>query len=168
MRARPRIPQATREKAKAVVAEGFTALKFDLDTPNPHTFDVSEDPHARRQWVEPYSRVIGAAELRWMVEVVKAVRAAVGPDVMVAMDAHWKFNVNDAIKLAQALEPFDLVWLEDPVPPINIEAQRAGDAFDAHADLHGREPLSPGRLSRTDRETGGAHHRAGHSRKWAA
>ena len=118
-------PASYAEKAKAIVAEGFTALKFDLDTPNPHAFDVSEDPHARRQWVEPYSRVIGAAELRWMVAVVKAVRAAVGPDVMVAMDAHWKFNVNDAIKLAQALEPFDLVWLEDPVPPINIEAQRS-------------------------------------------
>ena len=40
------------------------------------------------------------------------------------MDAHWKFSVNDAIKLAQALEPFDLLWLEDPVPPENIEAQR--------------------------------------------
>ena len=37
---------------------------------------------------------------------------------------HWKFSVNDAIKLAQALEPFDLLWLEDPVPPENIEAQR--------------------------------------------
>ena len=51
-------------------------------------------------------------------------REAVGPEIMVAMDAHWKFNVNDAIKLAQALEPFDLLWLEDPVPPENIEAQR--------------------------------------------
>ncbi len=117
-------PLSYGEKAKAVVAAGYTALKFDLDTPNPFTFDVSADPHPRRQWVEPYSRVIGAAELRWMVEVVKAVRDAVGPDVMVAMDAHWKFNVNDAIKLAQALEPYDLAWLEDPVPPINIEAQR--------------------------------------------
>ena len=43
---------------------------------------------------------------------------------MVAMDAHWKYSVNDAILLAQALEPFDLLWLEDPVPPENIEAQR--------------------------------------------
>ncbi len=59
-----------------------------------------------------------------MVDVVRAVREAVGPEIMVAMDAHWKFSVNDAIKLAQALEPYDLLWLEDPVPPENIEAQR--------------------------------------------
>ncbi len=112
------------KKAKEVVAEGFTAIKFDLDTPNPYTIDISDDPHPRRRWFEPFNRTIGSAEMTWMVDVVRAVRDAVGPEVMVAMDAHWKYGVNDAIKLAQALEPFDLLWLEDPVPPENIEAQR--------------------------------------------
>jgi L-alanine-DL-glutamate epimerase-like enolase superfamily enzyme len=107
-----------------VVADGFTAIKFDLDTPNPYTIDITDDPHPRRRWFEPFNRVIGSQEMAWMVEVARAVREAVGPAVMVAMDAHWKFNVNDAIKLAQALEPYDLLWLEDPVPPENIEAQR--------------------------------------------
>ncbi|MCB2054891.1 MAG: mandelate racemase/muconate lactonizing enzyme family protein [Geminicoccaceae bacterium] len=112
------------KKAKEVAAEGFTAIKFDLDTRNPFTLDISGDPHPRRQWFEPFNRTIGSAELKWMVDVVRAVREGVGPEVMVAMDAHWKFSVNDAIRLAQALEPFDLLWLEDPVPPENIEAQR--------------------------------------------
>ncbi len=111
-------------KAREVAEEGFTAIKFDLDTRNPYTIDVSDDPHPRRQWFEPYNRVIGSQERAWMVDVVRCVREAVGPEIMVAMDAHWKFSVNDAIKLAQALEPFDLLWLEDPVPPENIEAQR--------------------------------------------
>lgn len=117
-------PKSYGERAKEVVADGFSAIKFDLDTPNPFTIDVSLDPYPRRQWVEPYNRTIGSAEMNWMVNVVREVREAVGPAVMVAMDAHWKFGVNDAIKLAQKLEPFDLLWLEDPVPPINIEAQR--------------------------------------------
>jgi L-alanine-DL-glutamate epimerase-like enolase superfamily enzyme len=117
-------PESYAARARDVVAAGFSAIKFDLDNPNPHTFDVAEDANVRRQWVEPYSRVIGSAEMAWMVEIVRAVREAVGPEILVAMDAHWKFNVNDAIKLAQKLEPFDLLWLEDPVPPINIEAQR--------------------------------------------
>jgi L-alanine-DL-glutamate epimerase-like enolase superfamily enzyme len=111
-------------KAKQVCDAGFTALKFDLDTPNPYTTDISEDPHPRRRWFEPYNRTIGNAERRWMVEVVAACREAVGPDIMLGMDAHWKFSVNDAIKLAQDLEPFNLMWLEDPIPPENIEAQR--------------------------------------------
>lgn len=111
-------------KARDTVADGYTALKFDLDTPNPYTQDVTDDSHPRRLWFEPFNRVIGNQEMRWMVDVVRAVREAVGPEIMVGMDAHWKFNVNDAIKLAQALEPFDLLWLEDPIPPENIEAQR--------------------------------------------
>ncbi|MGH7190289.1 MAG: mandelate racemase/muconate lactonizing enzyme family protein, partial [Acetobacteraceae bacterium] len=112
------------KRAREVVAAGFSAIKFDLDTPNPYTIEISDDPHPRRQWFEPFNRTIGAEELRWMVDVVRAVRGAVGPRIMLAMDAHWKFGVNDAIRLAQALEPFDLLWLEDPIPPENIEAQR--------------------------------------------
>ena len=112
------------KKAREVAAEGFSAIKFDLDTMNPFTLDISDDLHPRRQWFEPFNRTIGSQELNWMVDVARAVREAVGPEVMVAMDAHWKFSVNDAIRLAQRLEPYDLLWLEDPVPPENIEAQR--------------------------------------------
>ena len=106
------------------MAAGFTAIKFDLDNANPHTMDLTDNDHTRRQWVEPFNRTIFPQERHWMVSVAQAVREAVGPEIMVAMDAHWKFNVTDAIRLAQALEPLDLLWLEDPVPPLNIEAQR--------------------------------------------
>lgn len=120
---RDHTPAAWGERAREVAGAGFTAIKFDLDAENPFTLDISDDPHPRRHWFEPWSRTIGSAERKWMVACVEAVREAVGPDVMVAMDCHWKFAVNDAILLAQALEPYDLLWLEDPVPPENIEAQ---------------------------------------------
>jgi L-alanine-DL-glutamate epimerase-like enolase superfamily enzyme len=51
------------------------------------------------------------------------VRDAVGPNMMLAMDCHWKFATNDVIQLAKGLEKFDLLWLEDPIPPENIDAQ---------------------------------------------
>src|SRR5690606_23274855 len=47
---------------------------------------------------------------------------AVGNEVDVAIDCHWHFNTGDAIRLARALEPYDLLWLEDPVRPENVEA----------------------------------------------
>jgi L-alanine-DL-glutamate epimerase-like enolase superfamily enzyme len=53
---------------------------------------------------------------------VGAVRAAVGRDVGLAIDCHWNYNVDSAIRLAQALEDYHLLWLEDPVPPENIRA----------------------------------------------
>lgn len=119
-------PESDAEKAREILAAGYTALKFDLDIKNPYTRDISseaEDPDPRRPWYEPYNRTISPAELRFMVDRVRAVREAVGPDVMLGMDCHWKYAVDDAIRLAQALEPFDLLWLEDPVPPENVDAQ---------------------------------------------
>jgi L-alanine-DL-glutamate epimerase-like enolase superfamily enzyme len=117
-------PESYAQRARDVVAAGFTAIKFDLDNKNPFTLDISDDIHPRRHWFEPFNRTISSAERDWMVSIVAAVREAVGPEIMVAMDCHWKFAVNDAILLAQALEPYDLLWLEDPIPPENIEAQR--------------------------------------------
>lgn len=117
-------PESWAERAREVVDSGFTAIKFDLDARNSFTRDVTDDPHSRRHWFEPFNRTIGGAELEWMVSVTAAVKAAIPSEVMLAVDAHWKYSVNDAIRLAQALEPFDLLWLEDPVPPENIEAQR--------------------------------------------
>ena len=118
-------PASYAERARQVVDAGFTAIKFDLDTRNPYTADLSDFDHPRKQWVEPFNRTIGAAERRWMVEVVEAVRDAAGPDVLVAMDCHWKYAVNDVLQLAWALEDYDLLWLEDPVPPENIAAHKA-------------------------------------------
>jgi L-alanine-DL-glutamate epimerase-like enolase superfamily enzyme len=115
-------PESYAAKAREVVDAGFTALKFDLDVPNPHQLDTTDDPYPARWWLEPYNRAISNAERRFMESLVAAVREEVGPDLMLMMDCHWKFNVPDAIKLAQALEPYDLLWLEDPVPPENVDA----------------------------------------------
>jgi L-alanine-DL-glutamate epimerase-like enolase superfamily enzyme len=42
--------------------------------------------------------------------------------VGLAIDCHWNYSAGAAIQLARAFEPFDLLWLEDPVPPENIRA----------------------------------------------
>ncbi len=48
---------------------------------------------------------------------VRAVRKAVGDDVEIALDAHGSMTVAHAIKLAKALEQFNIKWLEEPVTP---------------------------------------------------
>jgi galactonate dehydratase len=57
-----------------------------------------------------------------MVGQVSAIRAAVGDDIDLAIDMHARFDVPSAIRAARALEPFDLMWLEEPVPPENLAA----------------------------------------------
>ncbi|MCL5027027.1 MAG: mandelate racemase/muconate lactonizing enzyme family protein [Chloroflexi bacterium] len=46
---------------------------------------------------------------------VKEAREAVGPDVLIMLDAHGSTGVTDAIKLATAVEEFDIAWYEEPV-----------------------------------------------------
>jgi len=116
-------PASYAARAREVVDAGFSAIKFDLDNQNSFTRDISVSTNPRRHWVEPFNRTIGTAERRWMVSIVEAVRNEIGPDVMLAMDCHWKYSVSDVVQLARALESFDLMWLEDPVPPENIDAQ---------------------------------------------
>ena len=52
-----------------------------------------------------------------MVEKVAAVREAIGPHVDLAIDMHGRYDTRSGIRVAQALEPFRLLWLEEPVPP---------------------------------------------------
>jgi L-alanine-DL-glutamate epimerase-like enolase superfamily enzyme len=105
-------PEMYANKAREVVDEmGFTAIKFDLDVPNPYTLDT-------------FSGILTNAEVKFMVSLVEAVREAVGDTVDICFDLHWRYNVSDAQRLAYELEPYGLMWLEDPVPPENIEAMR--------------------------------------------
>ena len=48
-------------------------------------------------------------------------RAAVGPEVQLKIDVHSNFDVNLAIDVAGRLEPQQLSWYEEPVPPTELE-----------------------------------------------
>ncbi|HHX64439.1 MAG TPA: mandelate racemase/muconate lactonizing enzyme family protein [Chloroflexi bacterium] len=105
-------PAENAAKAREVVDMGFTALKFDLDDlHSPHKHD-------------PFNHTVSQAELDAMVAKVAAVREAVGPHIDVAMDLHGRYDTGSGIRIAQALEEFNLLWLEEPVPPENMDALR--------------------------------------------
>ncbi|RIV28166.1 mandelate racemase/muconate lactonizing enzyme family protein [Alicyclobacillaceae bacterium I2511] len=102
-------PKAYADKAQRMAEQGFTILKFDLDVPNPYT-------------VDGYNRSLGRQEIEYLAGLMAAVREAVGPKVELAADCHWKFAPDDSIHLAEALQPYRLLWLEDPIPPDNMDA----------------------------------------------
>jgi L-alanine-DL-glutamate epimerase-like enolase superfamily enzyme len=103
-------PEAYARVAEEVVGEGFSALKFDLD--------VKTEP------ADTATRRLGTDEIQHKVDVVDAVREAIGTDPMLGFDLHWNYSVETATKIARKLEPYDLDWLEDPVPPENADAHR--------------------------------------------
>jgi L-alanine-DL-glutamate epimerase-like enolase superfamily enzyme len=108
----PCSPAEVRKRALTMKAQGYTALKFDLDVPG-------------TQGPDSHNRCLSNRAIDQMVALIGGVRDAVGYGVDIAVDCHWRYTVSDAIKVAHALESFRLLWLEDPVPPENLEALRA-------------------------------------------
>jgi len=104
-------PESYAEAAREVVDAGFDALKFDLDVRT----------HAD---VDTAARRLDNEAVAHKVSLVEAVREEIGDDVTLGFDLHWNFTVETASRLAEKLEPFDLAWLEDPVPPRKYGAHR--------------------------------------------
>src|SRR5205823_4431051 len=48
---------------------------------------------------------------------------ALGRDIALMVDLHWKYSPTDAITLIRALEPFDLYFAEAPCAPEDIDGQ---------------------------------------------
>ncbi len=95
-------PEDYAMKAKEVIDKGFTALKMDVDGPIPSMHRINRQPDR--------------ADLNLTVEIVAAVRDAIGYDLDLAVDTHGEFNLPTILELAKKLEPYDLMWIEDPIP----------------------------------------------------
>jgi galactonate dehydratase len=81
--------------AEKVVAQGWTALKFD-PLPSPWRTWIPKE-HEKRA-----------------VRVIKAIRNAVGPDVDILIDQHRRLAPMHAIRLNKRLAEVGLYWMEEP------------------------------------------------------
>jgi galactonate dehydratase len=105
-------PESCGIKAKKVVDLGFNAIKFDIDDGgSPYKVDV-------------WNWSVTPGEVQAMIDKVTAVRESVGPNVDIAVDMHGRYDTSAAIRVAKGLETLNLMWLEEPVPPENIDAMR--------------------------------------------
>lgn len=93
---------------KEVVARGFTALKTNIVMPGKDGtwfsgFDGSMGP--TDEWAP-----------NWLIAHIEkhigTLRDAVGPDVDINLDLNWHFKPEACMRIARALEPFNLHWLE--------------------------------------------------------
>lgn len=83
------------EEAAGYVAQGFKAVKLKVG------FGVEED-----------------------AAVTRAVRAAIGPDVALMVDANHAYDAVAAIRLGKMIEEHDIGWFEEPVPPEDLTGYR--------------------------------------------
>ena len=99
-------------KVAWIKENGFTAMKIDLDKAN------DENRFDRVNWSA------SNLEIDRMVSWVRRTRDAIGLKIDLAADMHGRYDAMTGKRVAAAVEPFRLLWLEEPVPPENIDAMR--------------------------------------------
>jgi D-galactarolactone cycloisomerase len=83
-------------EAAGYVAEGFSAVKLKVG------FGIEED-----------------------VATTRAVREAIGAKVALMVDANHAYDGIAAIRLGRMIEPYEIGWFEEPVPPEDIAGHLA-------------------------------------------
>jgi len=92
------------DEARALVDQGYDALKTLSAGP-------SED-----------GGVWARDDLNDAVRRIGGIREEVGGGVDIMVDNHGRFTPAEAIKMGRMLEPFDLYFFEEPVPPEDVRA----------------------------------------------
>ena len=100
----PRTAAAYRTRTEELIATGATAGKYDPFGPYPAP-----------------SRQLPTGILNEVREMVRGIREA-SPNFDICIECHGKFNVASAGRILRAMEPFDPFFVEEPLPPENVEA----------------------------------------------
>ena len=82
---------------------GYTAMKFD-------PFGAG-------------GREMSRTDLRAAVKAVEVVRDAAGTDVDLLIECHGRFSVGTAIEAIKAMQPYEPLFCEEPIPAHNIDSQ---------------------------------------------
>ena len=99
-------PEMQAESAMEMINLGFTAIKFD-----------PAGPYTARGGHMP-----ALTDIELSVKMCAAIRDVVGTKADLLFGTHGQFSTAGAIRLGRALEPYDPLWYEEPVPPDNISS----------------------------------------------
>jgi galactonate dehydratase len=97
-------------KLEWIKTQEFTAMKIDIDEAHdPARFDAVN-------WTA------SNGEIDRMVKWVQHTRESIPKAMDLAVDMHGRYDAPTGKRVASAVEPFRLLWLEEPVPPEDIDA----------------------------------------------
>lgn len=116
-------PDEFASNVQSCVARGYRAIKTTLPVFYGATGDGETNYSGTNGHIDPCWRegeYLNPSVFRRIREFFVAAREAAGPDIGLAVDCHGRLNLKGAIRLCEALEDLDLLFVEEPVPPENI------------------------------------------------
>lgn len=92
------------ELARSLLADGIGAMKI-----------WPFDPYSERS----LGQYISLADIDAGLRPIRQIRAAVGDRMEIGIECHFRWNRASAERIAHALEPYNILFLEDPLPAVN-------------------------------------------------
>jgi len=113
--------RAMGEQLKQRIAKGFTFLKMDVGIDLlvgvPGALCAPAGMLETQHVMHPFTHIrLTEKGIRLLAEYVAEVRSMIGDDIPLAVDHFGHIGLEDCLRLGQALEPFNLAWLEDMLP----------------------------------------------------
>ncbi len=106
------------ELAESLLAQGITQMKvWPFDRFAPQISIASVTGPAGWSAVGPCGHSITPADLQQGLWTVQEIRKAAGSSMEIAIEGHSRWDLNTALRIARALEPYDVVWMEDIIQP---------------------------------------------------
>jgi L-alanine-DL-glutamate epimerase-like enolase superfamily enzyme len=114
-------PEAYAENTQKMkeAKEGFTIVKqgiaFHSQMPNTVPNFFYGDPESKRSHGQLVRGMLTERGLKHIVACVEAMKGVLGDEIGLALDCGPGFSVPDAKRLAKAMEPLNVMWLEDMI-----------------------------------------------------
>jgi len=112
-------PEEFAANALEAKGRGFKAFKTTI----PLLYGTDKGVEGYSGWSsDRYRRLketeyLPAGFLKRIGEFFAAARQAVGGEMEIGLDCHGRLNCANAVRLCEILEPYDLMFVEEPIPP---------------------------------------------------
>ena len=120
------------ELAVDLLKQGYTAMKiwpfdrFGWTLGGPTQTETAAlwggDSERKSAAVGVRAHDLSESDLQQGIQVVADIRRATGGKMNVAIEGHARWDLPCAVRIARALEPFNVMWLEEVMPPDNVDA----------------------------------------------
>jgi len=107
-------PEIFAQTCRDWVDQGFKAIKTTLPGFYSKWTSMHHEVPAAVPARHPETAILDPGIFRAIAEWFAAAREAVGPSVQLMVDCHGRLSVANAIRLCEALEPYDLLFVEEP------------------------------------------------------
>ncbi|WP_158752023.1 mandelate racemase/muconate lactonizing enzyme family protein [Acidobacterium sp. S8] len=107
--------------AKDLLSRGITAMKiWPWDRFAPLLRSTTISGPAGQTAMGPSGSFLSSRNLESGLAIVKAIRDAVGNEMEILIEGHSRWDLNCAVRIARALEPYGILSMEDIMKPDSI------------------------------------------------